>query len=64
MVLDKRDWTQKGIETKSIEAGQKVLINTNTYLCKCIENNQDPELENVVTQMREWESEHEASETN
>ena len=32
--------TQKGIETKSIEAGQKVLINTNTYFCKCIENTQ------------------------
>ena len=34
------------------------------YFLKCIENSQDPELENVVTQMREWESEHEASETN
>ena len=32
--------TQKGIKTKSIEASQKVLINTNTFFCKCIENTQ------------------------
>ena len=32
--------TQKGIKTKSIEAGQKVLINTNTFFFKCIENTQ------------------------
>ena len=35
-----RKLTQKGIETKSIEAGQKVLTNTNTFFCKCIENTQ------------------------
>ena len=28
------------IETKSIEAGKKVLIDTNTFFCKCIENTQ------------------------
>ena len=39
-VFRQRKLTQKGIETKSIEAGQKVLINTNTYFCKCIENTQ------------------------
>ena len=30
----------KSIETKSIEAGKKVLINTNTFFRKCIENTQ------------------------
>ena len=35
-----RKLTQKGIEAKSIEAGQKLLINTNTFFHKCIENTQ------------------------
>ena len=30
----------KSIETKSIEAGEKVLIDTNTFFSKCIENTQ------------------------
>ena len=30
----------KSIETENIEAGKKVLINTNTFFCKCIENTQ------------------------
>ena len=30
----------KSIETKSIEAGTKVLITTDTFVCKCIENTQ------------------------
>ena len=39
-VFRQRKLTQKGIETKSIEAGKKVLINTNTFFRKCIENTQ------------------------